>query len=56
MGLIRAGVSALGGTLADQWKDFLTVPEDLPPTAAFFPAVAEASTPDADPTRKRPEQ
>jgi membrane protease subunit (stomatin/prohibitin family) len=40
MGFIRAEVSAVRGTLADQWKDFLTIPQDLPPTAAFFPAVA----------------
>ena len=23
MGLIKAGIGALGGTLADQWKEFL---------------------------------
>jgi membrane protease subunit (stomatin/prohibitin family) len=39
MGFIRAAVGAVGGTLADQWKDFFTVPQNLPPTAAFFPAV-----------------
>lgn len=39
MGLIQAALGALGGTLADQWKDFFTVPEGLPPTAAFFAAV-----------------
>jgi membrane protease subunit (stomatin/prohibitin family) len=39
MGLIRAAAGALGGTLADQWKDFYTVPEGLPPTAALFSAV-----------------
>ena len=39
MGLIRAAAGALGGTLADQWKDFYTVPEGLPPTAALFAAV-----------------
>jgi len=39
MGLIRAAVGALGGTLADQWKDFYTVPDGLPPTAALFAAV-----------------
>lgn len=38
MGLIKATVGALGGTLADQWKDFLTVPVDINPTAALFPA------------------
>jgi membrane protease subunit (stomatin/prohibitin family) len=39
MGLIRATVGAIGGTLADQWKDFLTVPTNIWPTAALFPAV-----------------
>ena len=39
MGLIKAGIGALGGTLADQWRDFLTVPVDIAPTAALFPAV-----------------
>jgi membrane protease subunit (stomatin/prohibitin family) len=40
MGLVRAAISAIGGTLADQWKDFLTVPVGIAPTAALFPAVA----------------
>ncbi len=39
MGLIQAARGAFGGTLADQWKDFLTVPEGLAPTAALFAAV-----------------
>lgn len=39
MGLIQAAVGALGGTLADQWKDFYTVPGGLSPTAAMFAAV-----------------
>jgi membrane protease subunit (stomatin/prohibitin family) len=39
VGLIRSAVGSLGGTLADQWKDFHTVPEGLWPTAAIFPAV-----------------
>lgn len=39
MGLIRAAVGSIGGTLADQWKDFHTVPQGLTQTAAFFPAV-----------------
>lgn len=39
MGLIQAATGALGGTLADQWKDFYTVPDGLPPTAALFAAV-----------------
>ena len=25
MGLIRAAISAVGGTMADQWKEFLSV-------------------------------
>lgn len=39
MGLIKATIGAIGGTLADQWKDFFTVPTDVAPTAALFPAV-----------------
>lgn len=39
MGLIKAAIGAVGGSFADQWKDFFTVPEDLPPTAALFAAV-----------------
>jgi len=39
VGLIKAAVGSLGGTLADQWKDFLTVPSAIEPTAALFPAV-----------------
>ena len=41
MGLIRAAVGALGGTLADQWKDFYTVPGGIAPTAALFAAVKQ---------------
>lgn len=39
MGLIKAAIGAIGGSLADQWKDFLTVPLNIEPTAALFPAV-----------------
>ncbi len=39
MGLIKAMAGAIGGTLADQWKDFYTLPDGLPPTAALFAAV-----------------
>ena len=39
MGLMQATVGSIGGMLADQWKDFYTVPEGLPPTAALFAAV-----------------
>ncbi len=40
MGLIKAVAGAVGGTLADQWKDFYTVPNSLAPTAALFAAEA----------------
>ena len=39
MGLIQAVKGAVGGVLADQWKDFYTVPAGLPATAALFAAV-----------------
>jgi len=39
MGLFKAAAGAIGGTLADQWKDFYTVPSNLTPTAALFAAV-----------------
>lgn len=41
MGLIQAAIGAIGGTLADQWKDFFTVPNGLAPTAALFAAVPQ---------------
>jgi membrane protease subunit (stomatin/prohibitin family) len=43
MGLIRAYTGAAGGTLADQWKDFITVPYGVSPTAAIFRAVHAGS-------------
>ncbi|MBK6727365.1 MAG: SPFH domain-containing protein [Xanthomonadales bacterium] len=39
MGLIQAVAGSIGGVLADQWKDFYTVPDGLPATAALFAAV-----------------
>ena len=39
MGFIQAFKGALSGMLADQWKDFLTVPNGISQTAALFPAV-----------------
>lgn len=39
MGLIQAAVGSIGGMFADQWKDFYTVPDGLPSTAALFAAV-----------------
>ncbi|NCT91005.1 SPFH domain-containing protein [Cellulomonas sp. APG4] len=41
MGFIKAFSGAVGGMLADQWKDFLAPPAHLAPTAAIFPAVAQ---------------
>ncbi|MBS0194544.1 MAG: SPFH domain-containing protein [Proteobacteria bacterium] len=43
MGLIQAAVGSIGGTLADQWKDFYTIPAGLPPTAALFAAVPQGT-------------
>lgn len=43
MGLLQAVIGAVGGTLADQWKDFYTVPAGLPSTAALFAAVAQGT-------------
>lgn len=41
MGLIRAATDALKGSLADQWKDFYTVPRGVSPSAAVVRAVIE---------------
>jgi membrane protease subunit (stomatin/prohibitin family) len=38
MGFITAFVGAIGGTFADQWKDFYTVPTGVPDTAGIVPA------------------
>lgn len=38
MGFIQAFAGAIGGTLADQWKDFVAPPQ-VAPTAAIFPGV-----------------
>ena len=39
MGLIKAFAGALGGTFADQWKDYYTPLSGVPATAAVFRAV-----------------
>ena len=39
MGFIQAFRGSLGGTLADQWKDFYGPMEGVPETAALFPGV-----------------
>jgi membrane protease subunit (stomatin/prohibitin family) len=43
MGLIQAAAGAIGGMLADQWKDFYTIPSGLPSTAAVFAAVPQGT-------------
>ena len=41
MGFIKAFAGAIGGTFADQWKDFIMPMTGVPGTAALFPAVAQ---------------
>ena len=41
MGFIKAFAGSLGGTLADQWKDFYVPMPNVPATAAIFPAVPQ---------------
>jgi len=41
MGFIQAIKGAIGGTFADQWKDFLTPRPGVPGTAALFEAVPQ---------------
>ena len=43
MGFIRAFTGALGGSFADQWKDFLIPRADVTATAAVFSAVAQGT-------------
>ena len=42
MGFIKAFTGALGGTFADQWKDFYVPQAGVPATAAIFRAVPQA--------------
>ncbi|MDR6938792.1 SPFH domain-containing protein [Arcanobacterium hippocoleae] len=39
MGFIQALAGAIGGTFADQWKDFYGPVPSLPPTAGVFPGI-----------------
>jgi hypothetical protein len=41
VGFIQAFTGALGGTFAEQWIDFYTVP-NVQPTAALYPVVKKA--------------
>jgi membrane protease subunit (stomatin/prohibitin family) len=43
MGFIEAFKGAIGGSFADQWKDFYTVPTGISATAGIFPAVQQAT-------------
>ena len=46
MGFIKAFTGALGGTLADQWKDFYMPRPNVPATAALFQAVPQGQNND----------
>lgn len=41
MGFIKAFAGSLGGTFADQWKDFYAPRQNIPETAALFQAVPQ---------------
>ncbi|KZX11014.1 SHOCT domain-containing protein [Methanobrevibacter filiformis] len=43
MGFIKAFTGAIGGTLADQWKDFLLPRPDITGTSVIFEAVPQGS-------------
>ncbi len=43
MGFIKAFAGAIGGTFADQWKDFLLPMSGVPATAAVYPAVPQGT-------------
>ncbi|MDR2493025.1 MAG: SPFH domain-containing protein [Coriobacteriales bacterium] len=42
MGFIEAFKGAIGGSFADQWKDFYTVPAGVSATAGIFPATQQS--------------
>lgn len=46
MGFIKAFAGALGGTFADQWKDFLKPRTDITATSAIFEAIPEGTNND----------
>ena len=41
MGFIKAFAGAIGGTFADQWKDFIVPMSGVPATAGIYPAVPQ---------------
>ena len=43
MGFIKAFAGAIGGTFADQWKDFFVPMPGVPATAGTYPAVLQST-------------
>ena len=43
MGFIKAFAGAIGGTFADQWKDYLVPMSGVPATAGIYPAVPQGT-------------
>ena len=43
MGFIKAFAGAIGGTFADQWKDYLVPMSGVPATAGIYPAVQQGT-------------
>lgn len=43
MGFIKAFAGAIGGTFADQWKDFIVPMPAVPATAGIYPAVPQGT-------------
>lgn len=43
MGFIKAFAGAIGGTFADQWRDFLVPMPGVPATAGIYPAVLQST-------------
>ena len=43
MGFIKAFAGAIGGTFADQWKDYLMPMQGVPATAGLIPAVVQGT-------------
>ncbi len=43
MGFIKAFAGAIGGTFADQWKDYLVPMQGVPATAGIYPAVPQGT-------------
>ena len=43
MGFIKAFSGAIGGTFADQWKDFIVPMQGIPATAGIYPAVPQGT-------------